>query len=80
MNFGGFCHFLWQFQIQNHYDNHPTKVEMSVDKLQLIATTKVSLNAKAKWVRWWNGSERSRKMVKFPPSPCYENALIPWLQ
>jgi len=46
----------------------------------LIAIVEVSSNAKAKWVRWWNGSEISRKTVKFPPSPSSKNALTPKLQ
>lgn len=58
---------------------HPTKVEMTLEKLQVIATAEASSKAKARWLRWWNGSESSRKTNKFPPSPCSENTLIPWL-
>lgn len=65
--------------IRNHYDRHPTKVEMTVEKLQAIATAEASSKAKTSWLRWWNGSESSRKTMKFPPSPCSENLLIPWL-
>lgn len=67
------------FQIKRHYDRHQTKVEMTIDKLQAIATSEVSAKTKAKWLRWWNGSASSRKTLKFPPSPCSIEVLNPWI-
>ena len=55
------------------------KSEMTSEKLQLIATTKVSSKHKERWLRWWNMSKESRKEYNFPPSPASDSVLRIWI-
>ncbi len=52
---------------------------MTSEKLQLIATTKVSSKHKERWLRWWNMSKESRKEYNFPPSPASDSVLRIWI-
>ena len=48
-------------QIKNHYDKHPTKVEMSLDKMLMVAIAIASPEAKGKVAE---DVERVRKFAK----------------
>lgn len=53
---------------------------MSIEKLQKIATTGVSKEFKAKWLRWWNSSLTVREGNCFPTEkPLREKTLDMWL-
>ena len=49
--------------------------EMTLEKLQMVATCSMPGAQKAKILRWWNSSAPSRKARKFPPKPVSENSL-----
>lgn len=67
------------FQISRHFDIYQSKFEMTPEKLQLIATAKVSAKHKEKWLRWWNMSKLSRQEYNFPPKPASDNHLRVWI-
>ena len=52
---------------------------MTLEKLQLIATTKVSPMFKGHWCRWWNLSKGSRQEYNFPASPGSDLVLCGWV-
>ena len=66
-------------QIDNHF-SLKAKAEMSIEKLQKIATAPVEPKYKARWLKWWNSSDGARKAYKFPRGEVYENVLDNWLQ
>ena len=65
-------------QILNHHNIYRTKPEMSLEKLQLLATAKVPGKYKERWLQWWNMSKDSRQAYNFPKSPCSTEDLRPW--
>ena len=52
---------------------------MTLEKLQLIATAKVSPTFKGRWCRWWNLSKGSRQEYNFPASPASDLVLRGWI-
>ena len=50
-------------------------LEMTLEKLQMVATCSMLGAQKAKILRWWNSSAPSREARKFPPKPVSENSL-----
>ena len=62
-----------------HWDVYQEKPEMTVEKLQLIATAKVSAKHKERWLRWWNMSKESRATYNFPPKPASDHHLRIWI-
>ena len=67
-------------QIRNHFNVYQTKPEMTLEKLQLLATAKVPGKYKERWLRWWNMSKESRVTYNFPRSPCSTDSLRPWVE
>ena len=49
--------------------------EMTLEKLQMVATCNMPGTQKTKILRWWNSSAPSREARKFPPKPVSENSL-----
>jgi hypothetical protein len=49
-----------------HWDNKE-KPEMSLKKLQFIATACIAPNFKAKWLQFWNSGSHSHQAVHFLP-------------
>ena len=49
--------------------------EMTLEKLQMVATCSMPGAQKTKILRWWNSSAPSREARKFPPKPVSENSL-----
>ena len=72
--------FMFDFQIWNHFNVYQTKPEMTLEKLQLLATAKVPGKYKERWLRWWNMSKESRVTYNFPKSPCSTDSLRPWVE
>jgi hypothetical protein len=67
-------------QIVEHYSAHvATKVEMLLEKLQLVATAQVEPKYKVRWLKWWNSPSFVRSSLRFPKSPASEDILKKWL-
>ena len=49
--------------------------EMTLEKLQMVATCSMPGVQKTKILKWWNSSAPSREARKFPPKPMSENSL-----
>ena len=67
--------FLYVLQIIRHFDIFQVKPEMTLEKLQLIATAKVSPKHKEQWLRWWNMSKESKHEFNFPLPQCLIQAF-----
>ena len=67
-------------QITRHYSSHHSqKIEMTLEKLQLIATAAVEPEYKVRWLKWWNSGSFNREAIRFPKSPASEDNLKFWL-
>jgi len=54
--------------------------DMTVEKLQKVATTHVDAAIKARWLRWWNYTAAVKLQNKFPHVlPLREKLLDGWL-
>ena len=49
--------------------------EMTLEKLQMVATCNLPGVQKTKILKWWNSSAPSRKARKFPQKPVSKNLL-----
>ena len=49
--------------------------EMTLEKLQMVATCNMPNMQKMKILKWWNSSAPSREARKFPQKPISENLL-----
>ena len=49
--------------------------ELTLEKLQLIATSNVAPVHKVKWIKFFNSSVATREAVRFPPKPMNEEKL-----
>ena len=56
-----------------------SQLELTLDKLQLIATTVVPPHHKLRWLRWWNSSIHTREAVRFPLRPVNEERLTSFI-
>jgi hypothetical protein len=65
-------------QVKLHWENKE-KPEMTLEKLQMVATTVVSPEFRVRWLRWWNAGPLVRAGVKFPKAPVSDNKLLQWL-
>jgi len=65
-------------QIEKHWTTNEI-LEMTLEKLQMIATCNTSAQQKIKFMKWWNSSTPSREARKFPPKPVSEEKLGPFL-
>ncbi len=52
-----------------------SQLELTLEKLQLIATTSVPPHHKLRWMKWWNSSVYTREVVRFPLKPVNEERL-----
>jgi hypothetical protein len=67
------------FQIDRHFSifMYP---DMTIEKLQKVATTHVDASFKAKWLRWWNSLAKVKIENQFPSTfPLREKFLDDWL-
>jgi hypothetical protein len=66
-------------QIDRHFSTFLVS-DMSIEKLQKVATTHVDASVKARWLRWWNSPADVKAKNKFPTSlPLREKVLEDWL-
>ena len=65
-------------QINLHY-SASSKPEMTIEKLQKVATAQVEPEYKAKWLRWWNSGSMRRAAYRFLPVNFKEPELDLWL-
>jgi hypothetical protein len=56
-----------------------SQLELTLEKLQLIATTSVPPHHKNRWIKWWNSSVPTREAVRFPLKPVNEDRLNSFL-
>ena len=67
-------------QIVEHYSAHvAAKVEMTLEKLQMVATAAVEPKYKVRWLKWWNSPSFVRSDLRFPKSPAGEDTLKKWM-
>ena len=52
--------------------------DMTIEKLQKVATAHVDASVKARWLRWWNSPADVKTINKFPLLLC-ERVLDDWL-
>ena len=65
-------------QINRHFSEN-AKPEMTIEKLQKIATSQVEPKYKARWLRWWNSSSSGRQSYRFPLAGAGEFIWDTWL-
>jgi hypothetical protein len=61
-------------QVTKHWNNNE-KPEMSLEKLQLIATAYAAPQFKVRWLENWNSGVHSRQAVHFPPKGFIDRDL-----
>ncbi len=52
-------------EIQAHYDNNP-KLEMLIEKIQMLMYSTISKEYKVSWLKQWNESKVLKESKKFP--------------
>ena len=68
---------MWQ--IDRHFSTFLVP-DMTIEKLQKVATAHVDAHFKAKWLRWWNSPADVKEKNRFPSSlPLREKVLENWL-
>lgn len=70
------CHHV--LQIISHY-NSSSNPEITIEKLQKLATTQVEPEFKAKWLCWWNSRSMRRAAYRFLPPDFKEADFNFWL-
>jgi hypothetical protein len=66
-------------QIDRHFSTFMYP-DMTIEKLQKVATTHVDASFKAKWLRWWNSPAKVKIENQFPSTvPLREKFLDDWL-
>lgn len=55
------------------------KPEMTLDKVQLVATAAVSPQFKSMWLTWWNSSALTREALHFPAAGVSDRDFEAWL-
>jgi hypothetical protein len=66
-------------QIDRHFSSFLV-TDMTIEKLQKVATTHVDASFKAKWLRWWNSPAEVKIKNHFPVAlPLRERVLDEWL-
>jgi len=64
---------LWQ--IDRHFSSFLV-TDMTIEKLQKVATAHVDSHFKAKWLRWWNSPPDVKNKKRFPSDlPLREKVL-----
>lgn len=64
-------------QIDRHF-SEVSPSEMTIEKLQKIATANCDPKHKERWLRWWNSSEDARRSYRFPMKN-FNADLDPWV-
>ena len=70
--------FLCYAQIERHWTLFSVP-ELTLEKLQLIATSNASPSYKVKWLKWMNSSRASHEARRFPPRLVNEDKLSTFL-
>jgi hypothetical protein len=65
-------------QITKHWSNNE-KPEMTLDRLQLIATAVAPHHHKARWLSFWNSGTHTREALHFPAKGFKTEELESWL-
>ena len=79
LNTSSFIFTLVFCQIDRHFSTFLV-TDMTIEKLQKMATAHVDAHFKAKWLRWWNSPADVKEKNRFPSSlPIREKVLENWL-
>ncbi len=77
-----FCNLLYSqfvvWQINKHYSSN-LKPEMTLERLQLVATAKVQPIYRIRWLKMWNSSAGSRVALRFPVATSTDKEFEAWL-
>lgn len=65
-------------QINKHWTSN-SKPDLTLEKLQKIATTRVPGHFKARWLKWWNSSSMSRVSFYLTSNDTKDSELDAWL-
>ena len=65
-------------QINKHWTSN-TKPQLTLEKLQKIATTRVPGQFKARWLKWWNFSPMSWVSLHLTSNDTKDSELDAWL-
>jgi len=65
-------------QVEKHWSANEVP-EMTLEKLQMVATCNTTLAHKIKFLKWWNSSMPSRDARRFLPRAVSETLLGPFL-
>lgn len=65
-------------QIERHWSLYAVQ-ELTLDKLQLIATANATPSHKVKWLTWLNSSAPTREARRFPPRPANDDKITSFL-
>ena len=52
-----------------------SQLELTLDKLQMIATTAGPPHHELRWLKWWNSFVHTREAVRFPLKPVNDERL-----
>jgi hypothetical protein len=72
-------HNLSTSQIERHYTLNSLLLELNLEKLQLIATSRASPAFKIKWLEYFNSSASTREARRLPPKPINDDKLAIFL-
>lgn len=64
--------------VNKHFDFN-MKPKMTLEKLQMIATTPVDVKFKLCWLWWWNSSPKARVSLRFPVGDVKETKMASWI-
>jgi hypothetical protein len=65
-------------KVEKHWSANEVP-EMTLEKLQMVATCNTSPFHKTKFLKWWNSSMLTRDAMRLPPRPVSETLLGPFL-
>lgn len=65
-------------QINKHWTSN-SKPDLTLEKLQKIATTRVPGHFKARWLKWWNSSSMARVSLHLTSNDTKDSELDVWL-
>lgn len=73
-----FSTLIFAMQINKHYSSN-LKPEMTLERLQLLATAKVQPLYRIRWLKIWNSSAGSRAALRFPLTGTTDKEFEAWL-
>ena len=72
-------YFIGHACIEHYSPYIAAKVEMLLEKLQMVEIAVVQPKYKVRWFKWWNNSETVQKDLRFSKYPVGEDTLKKWM-